>query len=644
MFDLFRSREKGMRIMLGVMGGLLGLSMLTYLIPNYNSGGGSSNDFVVAEVGKQPITLREVQQLVQASMRGRQIPPEILPTYVPQLVDNLINERAQAYEAERLGFQVTDAQLADAIKQYVPNLFQDGRFVGKETYAAFLGQQNLTIQEFEDNVRRQLLISRLRDIALGSTVVTPLEIEQEYKKRNEKIKVEFVKLTSDKYKSEVEPSLAEMQQNYEINKANYTVPERRNLAILIADQGKIAMTVNIDDAALHRAYDQNQAAYRIGESVKVRHILLKTQGKPPAEEAKIKSQADDILKQVKAGANFGELVKKYSEDTASVPNGGEYTIQRNGQMVPEFENAAFTLKPGESSVIKTSYGYHIVQVMQHDPARVRPFEEVKTQLAADYKKQSVSNVMQKISDQAQSRLQKDPTHPEKVAAELGMQLVPANNVEPGSPVPEIGVNPDFDQSITALSKGQVSSPVALPGDKIALAVVTDVLPSRPATFDEVKTKVHDAMVQRRLEAAVQKHAKDLADQAKASGGDLAKAAKAAGLTTKTSDEVGRTGAIEGLGSAAYVLQGFQQPAGSVLSPIPVPDGVLVVKVVSHISPDMSKIAEQRNAVRDDIKNQKARDRGAVFESGLREALTKEGKIKVHQDVINRLIAQYKGNA
>src|SRR5262249_44620946 len=157
----------------------------------------------------------------------------------------------------------------------------------------------------------------------------------------------------------------------EINKAGYTVPERRNLAILIADQARIAMTVNIDDAALRRAYDQNQAAYRIGESVKVRHILLKTQGKPPAEEAKIKTQADDILKQVKSGANFGDLVKKYSEDTASVPNGGEYTIQRNGQMVPEFENAAFTLKPGESSVVKTTYGYHIVQVMQHDPARVK---------------------------------------------------------------------------------------------------------------------------------------------------------------------------------------------------------------------------------------------------------------------------------
>jgi peptidyl-prolyl cis-trans isomerase D len=644
MFDLFRSREKGMRIMLGVMGGLLGLSMLTYLIPNYNAGGGPSGDSIVADIGKDPITTQEVQQLVQSSLRGRQIPPEIIPTYVPQLVDNLISERALQYEAERLGFEVTDAQIADAIKQYVPNLFQDGRFVGKEAYAALLSQQNMTIPEFEQNVRRQLLITRLRNVALEGTVVTPQEIEQEYKKKNEKIKVEWVKLSQDKYKSEVEPTLAEMQQNFQINQGAYSVPERKNLVILIADQSKIAAAVNPTDADLQRAYTQNQAAFRIGESVKVRHILLKTQGKPPAEEAKIKAQADDILKQVKAGANFGDLVKKYSEDTASVPNGGEYTVERNGQMVPEFENAAFTLKPGQSDVIKTSYGYHIIQVMEHNPARVKPFEEVKAMLAAEWKKQRVSDLMQQISDKAQVALQKDPAHPEKVAAEYNMQLVTANNVEPNAPVPEIGISPDFDQSLIGLTKGKVSQPVALAGDKIALAVVTDVLPPRPMTFDEAKAKIHDAMVQRRLEAAVQKHSKELVDQAKANGGDLAKAAKAAGLTVKTSDEIGRTGAIEGLGSATYVQEGFRLPEGSVFGPIPTPDGVIVAKVVSRAPADMSKLAEQRNAIRDDIKSQKARDRSSVFEAGVREALVRDGKIKIHKDVLDRIIAQYKGSA
>src|SRR5436305_12471698 len=149
MFDLFRSRDKAVRILLGALLVVVGLSMLTYLIPTYNTGGSSANDVVVAEIGKDAITLPEVQRVVQNAMRGRQMPPEILPSYVPQMIDNMINERALAYDAERLGFEVTDAQIGDAIRLYVPNLFQDGKFVGKEAYASLLSQQNLTIPEFE---------------------------------------------------------------------------------------------------------------------------------------------------------------------------------------------------------------------------------------------------------------------------------------------------------------------------------------------------------------------------------------------------------------------------------------------------------------------------------------------------------------
>src|SRR5436305_5409361 len=204
MFDLFRSRDKAVRILLGALLVVVGFSMLTYLVPSYNSGA-STNDVVIAEVGKDAITLPEIQRLIQNTMRGRQLPPEILPTYVPQMVDSMISERALAYEAERLGFEVTDAQIADAIRTYVPNLFQDGKFLGKEAYAGMLAQQNLTIAEFENDMRRQMLITRLKSVAVQGTVVTPQEIDQEYKKRNEKIKVEYVKLTADKYRNESTP-------------------------------------------------------------------------------------------------------------------------------------------------------------------------------------------------------------------------------------------------------------------------------------------------------------------------------------------------------------------------------------------------------------------------------------------------------
>ncbi len=642
MFDLFRSREKAVRILLGALLVLVGFSMLTYLVPNYNTGSSTGDDTVVAEVNKEPVTQLEVQRILQNTLRGGQIPPAIIPTYLPQLVNNVVTERALVYEAERLGFQVTDAQIADAIRQYLPQLFQDGKFAGKDAYAQFLAQQNMTIPEFEADMRRQLLVTRMREVAVQGVVVTPQEIEQEYRRKNEKVVIQYVKLTSDKYKNEVQPTLDEMQQYFKTNQARYTMPERRNLTLLIADQAKLEQNISPTDADMQRVYTQEQGQFRVAEQVKVRHILLKTQGKPASEDAAIKAKADDILKQVKAGANFGDLVKKYSEDTASVPTGGEYTVQRNGQMVPEFENAAFTLKPGESEVVKTTYGYHIVQVMQHDPARLKPFDEVKAQIAEAWKKQRVSDLMQQIEDKAQGMLQKDPQHPEKVAQAFNMQMVPVADVEPGKAIAEIGPSPDFDQATSGLKKGEVSAPVAIAGSKIVIAVVTDVQPSRPANFAEVQTQVHDTMVQSRLVAAVQKHARELLDQAKASGGDLAKAAKAMGLEVKTSDEVTRGGAVEGVGSASYIQEAFRDPDGTVFGPIPTPDATLVAKVVSHTEPDMVKLAEQRNTIRDELKSQKAREMDGLFEAGLRETLMRQGKIKIHSDVLKRMITSYTG--
>jgi peptidyl-prolyl cis-trans isomerase D len=643
MFDLFRSREKTVRILLGGLLLLVALSMLTYLVPSYNTGAGNANDTIVAEVAGTEITLPDVQRLIQATMRGKQLPPDILSNYIPQMVEQMVTDRAMAYEATRLGYQVSDAELSAAIRQMLPSLFPDGKFVGRDAYAAMLAQENMTIPEFEADLRRQILVTRLRDVAIEGSIVTPIEIEVMYKKRNEKIKVEYVKLTSDKYKSEVNPSEADMQSYFKVNASRYQIPEKKNLTLLIADQAKIEQSVNATDADLRKMYTQNQESFRTPERVQVRHILLKTQGKPAGDEAKIKAQAEDILKQVKAGGNFGELVKKYSEDTASVQTGGEYWVQRNGQMVPEFEKAAFSLKPGESDLIKTTYGYHIIQVMKHEQAHLQTFEEVKGQIATEWKKQRVNDLIQQISDRAQGQLQKDYTQADKVAAAFNMQLVHADGVEAGQPVPEIGTNADFDQSIADLKKGQVSQPVALPGNKIVLAAVTEVTAPRPARFDEVQSKVRDAMVQERLAKAVQDHAQEFLSLAKSNGGDLAKAAKAMGLEVKTSEAFARSGSVTGIGSASYLQEGFSRADGAVFGPIPLPDGTIVAKVVEHVPADMSQLAAQRTSIRDDLKSQKARSRNTLFEAGLRDALIKEGKIKIHKDVVNRLIAGFRNS-
>jgi peptidyl-prolyl cis-trans isomerase D len=641
MFDLFRSRDKAIRILLGAMLLLVALSMLTYLIPNYGTGN-STNDQVVAEVGKEAITTTDVEKLIQARQRGNQLPAEIIPTFVPQMVEDMVTERALAYEAQRLGFQVTDQEVRDAIRQMAPNLFPNGTFVGKDAYASMLAQQGVSIQDFESDLRRQILISRLRDIAVEGTVVSPAEIEQEYKKKYEKIKVEWVEMKPEMYTKDSQPTDQDVRNYYDANKASYQVPEARNLVVLIADQSKLEAAIMPTDADLQTLYNQNKDQYRTPETVDVQQILLMTQGKPASEDAAIKAKAEDVLKQAKAGADFGELAKKYSDDPGSKDKGGLYAGVTRGQMVPEFEQAAFSLKPGQiSDLVKTQYGYHIVKVLKHDQPRLKPFEEVKAQLAEQFKKQRAADEMQQIADKAKADLQSDPMHPEKVAAEFNMQLVHADGLQAGKPVPEIGTNADFDQSIAGLKKGDVSDAVALANNRIALAVVTDVIPSRPSTFEEVEGQIRTLIAGNRSRQAVQKHAQELLDATKTNGGDFDKAAKAMGLKVETSPEVDRSGTVEGLGSAQYLTDAFGKPDGATFGPINTPTGTVVGKVVAHVAPDMSKFADQRSAIRDQIKSDKARDRNTLFEAGLREDLTRRGVIKIHQNVIANLIAQYR---
>jgi peptidyl-prolyl cis-trans isomerase D len=644
MFDLFRSRDKVVRIMLGGLLLVVALSMLTYLVPSYNMGG-SAGDQVVAEIGKEAITVPEVQQVVQMNMRGRQLPPELMANYVPMYINSMITERALAFEAQRLHFKVSDADLAAGIRQTIPQLFPDGKFAGKDAYQRVLDQQNLTIPQFEEDMARQLLITKMRNVALEGTVVTPQEIEREYRRRNDKVKIQYVKITGEKLRSEIQIAPDELRKYYEANKSAYQVPEKRDLGILIVDQAKLEQNIQPTDADLMQVYNENKDSYRLPERVNVRHIVLMTKEKDPKQEATVKAKADDLVKQLRAakGANFAEMVKKYSEDPASKDKGGEYDGVVRGQMDPEFEKAAFSLKVGEiGDPVKTVYGYHILQVLAHELAQLKPFNDVKAQLAADYKKQRVNDQMQQLADQVQAALTKDPLHPEKVAADLGVQYVKAENAGPGDPLPGVGVNKEFEEAVYSLKKGEVSQPVVLTGlTKIAVAVCTGDTPPHPSGFEEVQSKVHDAVLNDKLTKLVDQKATQLVEKARAAGGDLAAAAKSMGLEVKTSDAVDRAGAIEGLGSAGMLPDAFTKPVGSIIGPNGIAaDTKVVCKVVEKIPADLSGLASQRLAIRDQLKNEKGRARNALFEEGVRDALTEEGKIKIHQAVIDRMLAGY----
>jgi peptidyl-prolyl cis-trans isomerase D len=639
MFDFFRSRDKAVRILLTTILSLVTLSMVAYLIPGYGGSGSSPNDNVVAEVGSSTITVNEVQNAIQSVTRSREMPPEMLAHYVPQMIQQMITEKAMVYEAGRMGIQVSEADTAKAIRDQMPNLFPNGQFVGKEAYAAMLAQRDLTIPQFEQSMADQIALNRLRSIALESTVVSQADIEHEFRLKNEKTAIEYVKFDSQKLQAEIKPTSEELKAYYEKNKAAYRFPEKRSMKLVIVDPAKISESIDVTEAQVRQAYDQNKDRYRMPERAKARHILIMTQGKPASEEPKLKAKAEDILKQLKAGANFAELATKYSDDPGSKEKGGDLGWFGKGQMVPEFEAATFALKPNEiSGVIKTSYGYHIIQVLEKEQARLKPFDEVKTELTTELKKQKGQQEIQATLDNAEAALKKDPQQVDSIAAKYHLTVVNVEKAGAGDPIPELGVNKDFQEATTGLKKGEVSQPVAATGGRMIMAVITDVFPAHPASFEEAQNEVRTSLVFDKAKQAVTQKADELAAKVKAMNGDLKKAAQSMGVTVVEAPPFTRNGAIEGLGSPDAIPESFTKPVGTVFGPTLIGNFRVVGKITERIEPNMADLASQASSIRDEIKHAKARERNALFEDGVREQLIKDGKIKVHREVLKRLSA------
>ena len=641
MFDLFRSRAKMVRIMLGGIMGILALSMCIYLIPGAGMPtGGSPDDQVVAEIGKTNVTVPEIQQQLRNVLQNRQLPPDLAATYIPQLVNQAIAQRAVAYEAQRLGIRVSDRDLADALRSF------PFATLPPDQYQQYIEQQlGMSVPEFEENVRLQTYENALLNMTEEGIIVTPAEAQAEYKQRNGKIKIDYIGFDASQMGKDVKPSQQDLETYFNRNRAFYNVPETRTVQLIVIDQAKVADTIQVPDAQVQAYYNEHKDQYQTPARVHARHILLSTTNKPKDEVPKIKAQAEDLLKQIKAknAANFGDLAKQYSQDPGSAQKGGDLGWVARGQMVKNFEDEVFSLKDNEiSPVVTTEYGFHIIQVLEHQPAHLQTLDEVKSQIIATLRNQKVFDKMQDLADQAHTELAKAPQNAQQIAMKLNLTFETVPAFAPGSALPDLGSDPQMDSAIAAMKAGDVSQELQS-GNKLAVAVVTAVHPPHPAQLSEVQDKVRSDYVRVHGGDLVKAKIVKVQELLKQNGGDLKAAAKAVGAEVKSSDFFTRSGAITGLGSAGLLVNEFDKPAGTVFGPIMAGNQTVVGKITGRQDADMSQFAKERDAIVLQIKGQKYADRQSLLEDSVLTDLVRSGKVKKHQQVIDRLIAQYKNS-
>src|SRR5579862_3862220 len=334
------------------------------------------------------------------------------PLYTQQILDQLVFAKELASEAKRLGIQVTDQERADRIREILPTAFAGDSFVGMEQYQQQVQTQTgLNVGEFEDLVTQALIEDKFRQLVTDGIVVTPDEIQQEFRRRNEKVKVQYAVIKPDDLQAKIDPSDADLSAYFEQNKSRYGVPERRVVRYALLDPEQLKSRVNVSDAEISSYYNDHLAQYKLEDKVHVAHILFKTVGKTDAEAEEIRKNAEDVLKKAKSGADFAALAKQYSEDTTK-DKGGDLDWIVRGQTVPEFEKVAFSLPKGAiSDLVKTEYGFHIIKVIDRQTPRTQPLDEVRAAILGSLQQDKAQQLADQLSEQIADEIRRSGRMP-----------------------------------------------------------------------------------------------------------------------------------------------------------------------------------------------------------------------------------------
>src|SRR5947209_14965389 len=396
MIRFLQSGNRAAKYLIGIFLTMVCLSMVIYLIPGLMSSTEMSRTGVIASVGSQEIMALDVNRVAGQMQRQQRFPEQFLPYLRNQAVQRLLQQAEINYEAERMGLQVSDEEVRQELRSpaYGETFFPKGQWIGQAQYEQLLQGVGYSPETFEREMKANLLTNKLMSAVVAGVDVPPSEIESTYKEQNTKIKFDYAALNIDDIQKQIKPTDAELKSYYDSNKQKYenSIPEKRQVRYFVVSQQQAEKNATVTQADLEKYYKDHEDRYRLPDRVKARHILIKTPavlpGAKPDEKAvaEARTKAEDVLKQVKAGGNFAELAKKYSDDPGSKAAGGELGWFGKGKMVPEFEKAAFALNPGQTSdLVQSSFGFHIIQAEAKESAHQKSLEEVKAEIEPDRK-------------------------------------------------------------------------------------------------------------------------------------------------------------------------------------------------------------------------------------------------------------------
>ncbi len=629
---VFDNRKTGMRILLGAVVLVLGGSMLLYLVPQSPGTGEASSTDTVAKVGDETVSTAEVRQKLTELLRGNQVPDMMKAYYMRQIVEDLVSRKAIEYEAKRLGIRVSDQELANRIRRILPSVYNGDTFLGRDQYTAEVqAHTQMSVAAFEEVVRQSLVLEKIQKLVTDGVSVGPSELQDEFKYRNEKVKLDYAFIKPEDLEAKITPDEAEIKAAYDKNRSRYQVPEKRVARFGLIDLNQLRQTAQISDDELKAQYQQNIQQYQVPNRVHVQHILLMTVGKTDAEVEEIRQKAEDVLKQAKKGAKFEDLAKKYSEDPGTKDKGGDLGWLTQGQTVPEFEKTAFGLdKSKMSDLVKTQYGFHIIKVLDKETAHTKPFEEVKDSIKVPLLLAKADKLASDEADQLSATIRRsNKVSLDDLAKLFHLTLGETRPVTAVDPILELGNSKEAKEAIFRLRQDELSLPIRTDRGYLILSV-KQIQPTHPGSLEEVRDKIVTELKQQKATELARAKAEDLAKRVKA-GEKFDAAAKSLGLEAKTSDLFARNGSISGAVSGKQVAAAFQLKPGEVGAPLNLGANWFIYRVAEKQEPNPADFEKQKKELTDQVLQAKRGLAFDAFRTSLETRLRQEGKLQIMSD-------------
>jgi peptidyl-prolyl cis-trans isomerase D len=651
MIRFLQTDNRMTKALLVVIIGAASVSMCVYLIPGLTGGGAASADTYAVIYphwysrflsSGDTISQQKVEQVArqQLQQRGPQYAdnPMILNFFEQQVGQQQVQQQILLEEADKLGIRASNE---DVIKylQTGPTgqvLFPNGKFIGQDQYAALISERlNMSVTEFEDSVKNDIIVRRLEALITAGVTVGDQEVRETYRKQNIKIKFDYAVLSGDDLRKTINPSDSDLEAFFKKNGARYAsaVPEERKITYFAFTPSQIPGGVpQPTQQQIQQYFNLHQSEYSVPEQARSRHILIAVPaGSDAAKDTAAKAKAEGVLKQLQAGGNWADLAKKNSDDPGSKDAGGELGFSQRGRMVPEFDTAIFSQKIGDIKIVKSQFGYHIVQVEERSTAHAQSLNEVQPTIQATLLRQNEAQAEDSYAKALTSEAIKNGL--DKTAAAHHLEVVSTPFVGAQGVIASL---PDGAALLTkAFASKQGDPPQSAPtGEGDAVFQITGVAPAHAPTFADWKAHVLEDYRDEQLPGLLGQKTTMLSEMAK-SENDLAKAAKAVGATVKTSDLVGLTGQVPDLGQVGQVApQLFDMVVGNISGPINAQRTGVVAKLTDRQEPTADEIAKNLDQTRDELLQQRRSDAFNVFMSGVLDDYKKHNRIRLNTKAKN----------